>query len=60
MLVGAMTAGFIGLAGYGFMAIPSEGGYAAVADFVLAVFFLVIAVVGVYIMGGNQKKGGKK
>lgn len=60
MLIGAMTAGFIGLAGYGFMAIPSEGGYAAVVDFLFSVIFLVIAFVGIYVMGGNPKKGGRK
>ena len=60
MLVGAMTAGCIGLAVYGFTAIPSEGGYTAVVDFLFSVIFLAIAFIGVYVMGGNPKKGGRK
>lgn len=60
MLIGNLTAGFIAAAVFGFTMIPKEGGYAAVADFLVAVICLVIAVMGVYIMGGSKKKGAKK
>ena len=59
MLIGAICAGLIAAAVYGFAMIPSEGGYAAVGDFVGAIIALVIAFGGVYIMGG-KKKGDKK
>lgn len=55
----AVTAG-IGLAAYGYMAIPSEGGYTAVVDFVMATAILVLAMYCMYIMGGTNKKGAKK
>ena len=60
MLVGAITAGFIAAAVYGFAIVPKEGGYAAVGDFLLSIFCLVVAFAGVYIMGGSKKKGAKK
>lgn len=60
MLVGAVTAAFAAAAVYGFVVVPGEGGYAAVADFVLAILALFIAFSGVYIMGGSPKKGAKK
>ena len=59
MLIGAINAGLIAAAVYGFAMIPNEGGYAAVGDFVGAIIALVIAFGGVYIMGG-KKKGDKK
>lgn len=60
MLVGTITAGFAAAAVYGFAVIPKEEGYAAVGDFLLAIVSLIIALCGVYIMGGSQKKGAKK
>ncbi len=60
MLVGAATAGAGALAIYGFAVVGNESGYAAVGDFLLSVLAMVIAVAGVYIMGGNKKKGVKK
>ena len=50
----------IGLAVYGYTAIPSEGGYVAVAYFILATMFLFIALFCMYIMGGTCTKGAKK
>lgn len=58
-LYGACVAGLVGMAVYGFVAVPSEGGYMAVCDFVGAIATLVIAMTGMYVMGGN-KKGVKK
>lgn len=59
MLYGASVAGLIGVSAYGFVAVPAEGGYIAVCDFIGAMATLVIAVTGMYAMGGNQK-GAKK
>ena len=59
MLIGAICAGLIAAAVYGFAMIPNEGGYAAVGDFVGAIIALGFAFGGVYIMGG-KKKGDKK
>ena len=41
----------------GFAAIPSEGGYVAVCDFICAVSLAVISLSGLYLFGGRQKKG---
>lgn len=60
MLVGTITAGLIAGAVYGFTMIPNEGGYAAVGDFLVAIIFLIVALCGVYLMGGSKKKGAKK
>lgn len=54
---GALTANLLGLAVYGFTAIPSEGGYTAVCDFIGAVCILCLAFVSVYVQGfGSFKK----
>ena len=59
-LWGTAVVGCIGLAVYGYMSIPSEGGYVAVAEFIVASGILCIATTGMYIMGGTTKKEGKK
>ena len=59
VLYGASVADLIAIAVYGFMAIPSEGGYRAVCDFIGAIAIMAIALTGMYVMGGN-KKGAKK
>ena len=54
---GGLTAGLIYLAFYGFVAIPTEGGYAAVFDFVAAVALMVLALLNIYMQGiGSFKK----
>ena len=58
-LYGASVAGLIGMAAYGFVMIPTEGGYMAVCDFIGAIATMVIAMTGMYVMGGH-KKGAKK
>jgi ABC-type sugar transport system permease subunit len=58
-LHGAFITGLIALAVYGFVLIKTEGGYAAVFDFVAAIAVLVIALCNVYLLG-NKRKGGKK
>lgn len=59
MLVGAATAGIAGLGIYGFAVVSQETGYAAVGDFLLSVLAMVLAVAGVYLMGGSCKRGRK-
>lgn len=51
MVWGTVTAGLVGLAVYGFIAIPNEGGYAAVCDFIGAICLLVLAFVSMYVQG---------
>ena len=57
---GAATAGLIGLAVYGFWMIPSEDGYIAVCEFIVATCTLGVAMACAYAMGGNYKKGAKR
>lgn len=58
VLYGAAVAGLIGLAVYGFSAIPYEGGYVAVLDFIGAIATLTVALACMYAFGGrNMKKG---
>ena len=59
-LYGAAAAGLVGMAVYGFMAIPSEGGYMAVFDFIGAIATLVVALSAMYAIGGGVKKGAKR
>lgn len=56
---GALVAGLIGIAVYGFAAAGKESGYLAVGDFVTSCATLVVALVNVYQMG-CKRKGGKK
>ena len=58
-LHGAFITGLIAFAVYGFILIKSEGGYAAVFDFVAAIAVLVIALCNVYLLG-SKRKGGKR
>lgn len=59
VLYGAAVAGLIVLAVYGFQAIPTEGGYAAVGDFVCAVATTVVALGCMYAFGCSRKKTGR-
>lgn len=58
-LCGAFITGMIALAIYGFVLIKSEGGYAAVFDFVAAIAVLMIALCNMYLLG-SKRRGGKK
>lgn len=60
MLYGTAAAALLALGIYGFIMVPSEGGYAAVFDFLGSVSIIVIALVAIYVMGGNIKKGARK
>lgn len=57
---GSLTAGLIAFAVYGFYVIPSEGGWAAVCDFVTAIATMFVAMLGVYTMGAGYKRGAKR
>ncbi len=57
---GTAVTGSICLAMYGYMALTTECGYIAVGEFILATVFLGMALGCMYIMGGTEKKGGKK
>lgn len=58
-LYGSLIAAMIGFAVYGFIIIKTEGGYAAVFDFVASCAILVIALVNAYLLGG-KKRGAKR
>lgn len=58
MLYGTMTAGLLGLAVGGFAAIPSEGGYVAVCDFIAAIATLTVALTCMYAFGCKKRKRG--
>lgn len=60
VLYGALTAGLMGLAVYGFAMIPNEGGYIAVFEFVGAIATSFVAVVCMYQQGAGKKRGAKK
>ena len=60
MLWGTITALLIGFAIYGYVQVSTESGYAAVSDFLVATLTMCVALGGMYLMGGNGKKGAKK
>lgn len=52
---GALTAGLVGLAVYGFVAIGSESGWVAVCDFVATVATVTVAVGCIYHQGCRKR-----
>ena len=58
-IYGALIAGLVGFAVYGFMSIGKESGYIAVADFVTSCATLAVALCNMYMMG-RKRKGAKK
>lgn len=58
-LYGALVAGLICIAVYGFVQLTSEAGYTAVCDFIASTATLVVAFCNIYVMGG-KKRGAKK
>lgn len=58
MLYGAMMAAVIALIAEGFASVPTEGGYAAVSDFIFAVSLTVIALAGLYLFGCRKRGRG--
>ena len=59
MIYGTVIAGLIAFAIYGFVLIKSEGGYAAVFDFIAACAMLLLAMANAYLLG-SKRRGGKK
>ena len=57
MICGAMTAGLIALATYGFVMISTENGWTAVCEFIVATSSLAVAVSCMYAMGASRKRG---
>ena len=57
-LYGALVAGLIAMAVYGFVSVTTEAGWTAVCDFVASCATLVVALSSMYLMGG-RKKGSK-
>lgn len=58
-LYGALIAGLIGFAVYGFVLIKTENGYAAVFDFIGSCATMILALANAYVLG-CKKRGGKK
>lgn len=58
-LYGALIAGLIAFAVYGFVLIKSENGYVAVFDFIAACATLILALANAYALG-NKRRGAKK
>ena len=54
-LYGAVTAALIAAAFYGFKAIPTEGGYAAVGDFIAAIACVGVALACMYVFGCRRR-----
>lgn len=59
VLYGMATAELMALAIYGFAMIPSEEGYAAVSDFILATLTMMVALTCTYAFGRKKRKGGR-
>ena len=55
---GALVAGLLAMAVYGFVSVTTETGWTAVCDFIASCATLVVALLNMYLMGGC-KKGGK-
>lgn len=60
VILGAISAGLVGLAGYGLILVAGENGYAAVANFIVAVLFLTFAGILIYLLGCGFPFMGKK
>lgn len=59
MVYGSLIAGLTAFAIYGFVLIKSEGGYAAVFDFIAALAMLILALCNAYLLG-CKRRGAKK
>lgn len=60
VILGAISAGLVGLAGYALVLVPGEAGYVAVGEFVGAACLLVIAGALIYLLGCGFPFMGKK
>lgn len=57
---GAMIAGLVVMAGYGFVSAPKEAGWKAVFDYIVACILLIEAFGNMYFMGRKKKSGSGK
>jgi hypothetical protein len=57
-IYGALIAGLVAMAVYGFVSLSVETGWTAVCDFVASCATLLVAAANMYLIGVN-KKGGK-
>lgn len=57
-LYGTAISATIAMAVCGYASIPSESGYVAVCDFIVATATLCVAIGCMYAIGGKKKKGG--
>lgn len=60
VVLGATTASMIAFAVYGFRAIPTEGGYTAVCDFIAAIAMMMLGMLCMYAMGAGYKRGANR
>ena len=60
ILCGAFITAVIAVGVYGFISVPGEDGYAAVCDFLISAALVLVALCGMYLMGGRGKKVAKK
>lgn len=58
-LYGALIAGLICIAFYGFVSIANEDGYLAVFDFIASIATLAVAVFNMYCLGLKKGRGKK-
>ena len=56
VLYGTVTAALVAMAVYGLTMIPSEGGYAAVSDFLSAAICIVMALALMYSFGCKRSR----
>lgn len=56
---GALVAGLVAMAVYGFVSVTTETGWTAVCDFIASCATLIVALSNMYLMGGRKKGGAK-
>ena len=54
-LYGALIAGLVALAVYGFVSVTNESGWTAVCDFIASFATLVIALGNMYLIGSRKR-----
>lgn len=59
-IYGALVAGLIALAIFGFVSVTTETGWSAVFDFVGSCIILAVALSNMYLIGCRKSKGTKR
>lgn len=52
---GALVAGLVAMAVYGFVSVTTETGWTAVCDFIASCATMFVALANMYFMGGRKK-----